>query len=62
MGAIRDLTSSFKIAFIIGGISFLASALLHCALSVDEPVEDQNDFEDEQTSTSKNKNQTALNV
>jgi len=29
MGAIRDLTSSFDIAFIIGGISFITSALLH---------------------------------
>ena len=29
MGAIRDVTSSFQIAFTIGGISFLTSALLH---------------------------------
>lgn len=29
MGAIRDLTSSFDIPFVIGGISFLVSALLH---------------------------------
>ena len=29
MGAIRDLTSSFDIPFVIGGISFLVSALMH---------------------------------
>ncbi|CAF0775204.1 unnamed protein product [Adineta ricciae] len=29
MGAIRDVTNSFDIAFIIGGISFLVSALMH---------------------------------
>jgi hypothetical protein len=29
MGAIRDLTLSFDIPFIIGGISFIASALMH---------------------------------
>jgi hypothetical protein len=29
MGSIRDITSSFNIPFIIGGISFLASALMH---------------------------------
>jgi len=29
MGAIRDVTSSFNIPFIIGGISFIASALMH---------------------------------
>ncbi len=29
MGAIRDVTSSFNIAFIIGGISFITSALMH---------------------------------
>ncbi|CAF1071265.1 unnamed protein product [Adineta steineri] len=29
MGAIRDATNSFDIAFIIGGISFIVSALMH---------------------------------
>ncbi len=29
MGAIRDITSSFDIPFIIGGISFITSALMH---------------------------------
>ena len=29
MGAIRDVTASFDIPFIIGGISFLVSALMH---------------------------------
>jgi hypothetical protein len=29
MGAIRDVTDSFKIPFIIGGISFIISALMH---------------------------------
>jgi hypothetical protein len=29
MGFIRDITSSFNIPFIIGGISFLTSALMH---------------------------------
>lgn len=29
MGAIRDFTGSFSIAFVIGGISFIASALMH---------------------------------
>lgn len=29
MGAIRDITNSFDIAFVIGGISFLVSALMH---------------------------------
>lgn len=29
MGAIRDLTSSFDIPFIIGGLSFIISALMH---------------------------------
>ncbi|CAF5145278.1 unnamed protein product [Rotaria magnacalcarata] len=32
MGAIRDFTDSFNIPFIIGGISFLTSALMHFAL------------------------------
>ena len=32
MGAIRDVTNSFDIPFIIGGISFLVSALLHFGL------------------------------
>ena len=29
MGAIRDLTASFDIPFIIGGLSFIVSALMH---------------------------------
>lgn len=29
MGAIRDFTNSFDIAFIIGGITFIISALMH---------------------------------
>jgi hypothetical protein len=29
MGAIRDVTNSFNIPFIIGGISFITSALMH---------------------------------
>ena len=29
MGAIRDMTASFHIPFIIAGISFLVSALMH---------------------------------
>lgn len=29
MGAIRDITASFDIPFIIGGISFIISALMH---------------------------------
>ena len=29
MDAIRDVTSSFNIAFIIGGLSFIISALMH---------------------------------
>ena len=29
MGAIRDATSSFDIPFIIAGVSFLVSALMH---------------------------------
>ncbi len=29
MGAIRDITASFDIPFIIGGISFITSALMH---------------------------------
>ena len=32
MGAIRDLTDSFDIPFVIGGISFITSALMHFAL------------------------------
>jgi hypothetical protein len=32
MGAIRDVTDSFNIPFIIGGISFIASALMHFGL------------------------------
>jgi hypothetical protein len=32
MGAIRDKTSSFDLAFIIGGVSFLISALMHFSL------------------------------
>ncbi|CAF4473425.1 unnamed protein product [Rotaria socialis] len=32
MGAIRDFTDSFNIPFIIGGISFITSALMHFAL------------------------------
>lgn len=32
MGAIRDVTQSFDIAFIIGGLSFIISALMHFAL------------------------------
>ena len=32
MGAIRDITDSFDIAFIIGGLSFLLSALMHFVL------------------------------
>ncbi|CAF0728838.1 unnamed protein product [Adineta ricciae] len=32
MGAIRDFTNSFDIPFVIGGISFLTSALMHFAL------------------------------
>ncbi len=32
MGAIRDITLSFNIPFIIGGISFLTSALMHFVL------------------------------
>lgn len=32
MGAIRDMTNSFDIPFIIGGISFIASALMHFAI------------------------------
>ncbi|CAF1177696.1 unnamed protein product [Adineta steineri] len=32
MGAIRDITASFNIPFMIGGISFLASALMHFCL------------------------------
>ncbi len=29
MGAIRDITESFNIPFVIGGISFITSALMH---------------------------------
>ena len=29
MGAIRDITASFDIPFIIGGVSFIISALMH---------------------------------
>ena len=29
MGAIRDVTASFDIPFVIGGMSFLTSALMH---------------------------------
>lgn len=32
MGAIRDFTNSFDIPFVIGGLSFLTSALMHFAL------------------------------
>jgi hypothetical protein len=32
MGAIRDVTNSFDIPFIIGGISFITSALMHFGL------------------------------
>ncbi len=32
MGAIRDVTASFNIPFIIGGISFITSALMHFGL------------------------------
>jgi hypothetical protein len=32
MGYIRDVTSSFDIPFVIGGISFLTSALMHFVL------------------------------
>jgi hypothetical protein len=32
MGAIRDATSSFNIPFVIGGISFITSALMHFVL------------------------------
>lgn len=32
MGAIRDITSSFNIPFIIGGLSFIISALMHFVL------------------------------
>lgn len=32
MGAIRDITLSFDIPFIIGGLSFLISALMHFIL------------------------------
>lgn len=49
MGGIRDLTSSFKIAFIIGGISFLVSAALHSVLRTNEDDADDgfNDIHDE---------------
>ena len=45
MGGIRDVTSSFKIAFIIGGISFLISAAFHFALRTSMPA-DENDFDE----------------
>lgn len=32
MGAIRDFTNSFNIPFVIGGISFITSALMHFLL------------------------------
>jgi hypothetical protein len=32
LGAIQDFTSSFNLTFIISGISFLISALLHFVL------------------------------
>lgn len=32
MGAIRDVTNSFDIPFIIGGLSFITSALMHFVL------------------------------
>ena len=32
MGAIRDVTLSFNIPFVIGGLSFIISALMHFLL------------------------------
>lgn len=32
MGAIRDYTESFDLAFVIGGMSFIISALMHFVL------------------------------
>jgi len=42
MGAIRDVTLSYNIPFMIGGISFLTSALMHFYLMwIDYQVQKQ---------------------
>ena len=46
MGGIRDVTSSFKIAFIIGGISFLASAACHLAVRIKNEDDESDEFDD----------------
>jgi len=53
MGAIRDVTNSFNIPFIIGGISFITSALMHFGLMW------INNREKNSAKTAKDKNKTA---
>lgn len=55
MGAIRDVTQSFNIPFIIGGSSFIISAILHLFLTTPNNDEDSlQETEDSKTALGKN--------